>query len=620
MTNNRIIKGSIVYFEKQQYYVISLEKNGNAFCTNSQTKETKLLPVEELSLFVDRAEFYPDLIQIDPVIWGKANRRFEMIKPLLDIGRNRKRGDVDKQASLAGVSAATLYQWINLFESTGTIHSLIPKQRADKNKHKLNEKVRQIINEVINKYYLTSQKSTVANIIVKVNQECIKHDLPLPHGNTIRGIVNKLPDEIRAIKRLGKNKALKFQPVEGHFPGADYPLSVIQIDHTKLDIILVDDLYRQPIARPNLTLALDVYSRMVAGYYLSFDPPGFLSVGMCIANVILPKEGELMKRDINTQWPVFGMMDTIHADNGKDFRSDYLKRSCEQYRIDLQWRPVRTPKYGGHVERFFGTLNSEVHNLSGTTFSDPKKRENYDSDAKSSMTISEFEKWLLIYITEIYHQRLHSEINDTPINRFIEGIYGTKDMPGHGIPSKTYDESRLKLDFMPFIERTIQVYGVQTHGITYYHDALRRWINATDPANKKLKRQFLFRFDPRDISQIYFYDPELCSYFRIPYRDISHPPISVWELRSIQKDLKAKRIKPDERVIFEAYNKLDQIRNSAQKVSKSARLQQQRKLENAKITPPVINKKETIDGTDSANVSTFNIDRTKIKPFDDIVE
>ena len=620
MTNNRITKGSIVYFEKQQYYVVSLEKNGNALCTNSLTKEIKLLPVEELSLFAEKAEFYPDLNEIDPIVWEKANKRFEAIKPLLDIGRSRVRIDVDKQAQVVGVSAATLYQWIKLFESTGTIHSLIPKQRADKNKQKLDEKIRQIIDEIINKYYLTSQKSTVANIIVKVNQECLKHGLPLPHGNTIRGIVNKLPDEIRAIKWLGKNKALKFQPVEGHFPGADYPLSLIQIDHTKLDIILVDDLYRQPIARPNLTLALDVYSRMVAGYYLSFDPPGFLSVGMCITNAILPKESELIKRDINAQWPIYGMMDIIHADNGKDFRSEYLKRSCGQYRVDLQWRPVRTPKYGGHVERFFGTLNAEVHNLPGTTFSDPKKRENYDSDAKSSMTISEFEKWLLIYITEIYHQRLHSEINDTPVNRFIEGIYGTKDMPGHGIPSKTYDESRLKLDFMPFIERTIQVYGVQTHGITYYHDSLRRWINATDPTNRKLKRQFLFRFDPRDISAIYFYDPELCSYFRIPYRDTSHPPISVWELRNIQKDLKSKRVKPDERAIFEAYNKLDQIKDNAQKASRSARLQSQRKRENAKIPPPIVNEVEVTNVEKLGDIPVTTIDSMKIKPFDDITE
>ena len=193
-------------------------------------------------------------------------------------------------------------------------------------------------------------------------------------------------------------------------------------------------------------------------------------------------------------------------------------------------------------------------------------------------------------------------------------------MPGHGIPSKTYDESRLKLDFMPFIERTIQVYGVQTHGITYYHDALRRWINATDPTNKKLKRQFLFRFDPRDISAIYFYDPELCSYFRIPYRDTSHPPISVWELRNIQKDLKSKRVKPDERAIFEAYNKLDQIKDNAQKASRSVRLQSQRKRENAKITPPITKEVEINHSAQLTNISAAIVDKSKIKPFDYIVE
>ena len=62
------------------------------------------------------------------------------------------------------------------------------------------------------------------------------------------------------------------------------------MDHTKLDIILVDDIHRRPIGRPWITLAMDVFSRVVAGSYVSFDPPGALSTGLCLAHGILPKD------------------------------------------------------------------------------------------------------------------------------------------------------------------------------------------------------------------------------------------------------------------------------------------------------------------------------------------
>ncbi|WP_281241897.1 hypothetical protein [Celeribacter baekdonensis] len=36
------------------------------------------------------------------------------------------------------------------------------------------------------------------------------------------------------------------------------PLEVVQIDHTLADIILVDQVERKPLARPWVTLAIDV--------------------------------------------------------------------------------------------------------------------------------------------------------------------------------------------------------------------------------------------------------------------------------------------------------------------------------------------------------------------------
>jgi len=45
-----------------------------------------------------------------------------------------------------------------------------------------------------------------------------------------------------------------------------------------------------------LTLAIDVYSRMVVGFCISLDPPGAISTGLCIAHAVLPKEAWLENR------------------------------------------------------------------------------------------------------------------------------------------------------------------------------------------------------------------------------------------------------------------------------------------------------------------------------------
>jgi hypothetical protein len=61
-----------------------------------------------------------------------------------------------------------------------------------------------------------------------------------------------------------KDAVDQFARRPGVFDSAQRPLDLVQIDHTKLDIIVVDDEQRLPIGRPWITLAIDVYSRMVA--------------------------------------------------------------------------------------------------------------------------------------------------------------------------------------------------------------------------------------------------------------------------------------------------------------------------------------------------------------------
>jgi putative transposase len=455
----------------------------------------------------------------------------------------------------------------------------------------------------------------------EATQRCKNAGLEPPHPNTVRNRITALTDREKLERRRGKKEAGKqYAPAVSHFPGADWPLAVVQIDHTELDIMLVDDIHRRSIGRPWITLAMDVFSRMAVGFYVSFDPPGALSTGLCISQAILPKEKWLTKFGITTPWPCWGLPKTTHADNAKEFRGNMLKRACEEHGIDLDWRPVATPHWGGHIERLLGTFLKEIHTLPGTTFSNPKERGEYNSEKQAAMTLSEFEKWLAIFIIEVYHQRLHSALKTSPIRKYEEDIFGSKERPGAGLLARILDEDRLRLDFMPYIERTVQTYGVVIDEIHYYHDVLRRFINQIDPENPRRKRQFTFKRDPRDISIIYFFDPELKQYFAVPYRDTSHPPISLWELREVRRQLEREgREEVDENLIFDAYERMRAQEEKSIRETKRVRRANQRRAHHQQAEKPatVI---QAAFGQQSFSQTTSATDVPDIKPFEEMEE
>lgn len=572
--------GTAVFYRGRRY-VICQESTDFVSVTLSDPESNKVLqaPIEDISPYSERpAATSPDLATVAKDKLEQAHRIFEAIKPLLTLP-HRTEADVRACADKQGVGTSTVYRWLRDFDRVGRVSVFIRKPRKDKGRVSLPKKVEDVIADMIKVHYLTKQKKKPAKVIREVEMLCNKLGLAPPHPNTIRSRIKKLDAYNKKKSREG-NKAARdaFAPSKGHFPGADSPLSVVQVDHTPVDIILVDDTFRLPIGRPWLTLLIDVYSRMVLGFYISFDPPGNLSLGLCLAQAFLPKEKWLSKLGIETPWPCWGLPRTIHADNAKEFRGKMLTAACKEYGIDLEWRPVATPHYGAHIERLLGTLNEEIHAAPGTTFSNPRQRGEYDSEGQSAMSLAEFEKWFTILCIEAYHHRPHSQLGMPPIAKWQEGIFGTKKAPGIGIPPRITDELRLKLDLMPFENRTVQHYGIVWDKVEYQHDVLRRWINAMDPDNPKLKRKFLCRRDPRDISTIWFYDPEVQQYYAIPYRNTAHPTISVWELREANRRAVSEShgIEVDENQIFEAYEKMRRIEDNAKALTKKVRRNRER--------------------------------------------
>jgi putative transposase len=286
------------------------------------------------------------------------------------------------------------------------------------------------------------------------------------------------------------------------------------MDHTKMDVIVVDEAVRQPIGRPSLTLAIDIFTRCIVGMLVTLEAPSATSVGLCLAHVVTDKGAWLERLGLEIGlWPMHGKPRKIHLDNAPEFHSEALKRGCEQHGIERDYRPKKQPHFGGIIERVIGTAMTMVHELPGTTFSNPQERGTYKSEARASLTVAELEKWLVLAIGT-YHNSIHSSLLETPAAVWARSTQSSE-------IAQLADKKAFLVDFLPVVRRRITRVGFVIDHISYYADSLKPWIARRDRLEK-----FIIRCDPRDLSRIWVLAPESNLYFEIPYRSISHPAVT----------------------------------------------------------------------------------------------
>ncbi len=580
---------------------------------------SELQPISEDSEVIANLSATAPLDGFSEKQWAQAEKKLAVIEPLLDPSNFRTFDDVSKIADDNDVAPSTVYRWISLYEATGRLSSLIHSGRNDKGKARINEDAENLIREVIENHFLKSKKITISQAYEHLKVIAKRVSIKPPSKQTFTRRINAIKKVESTKRRIGIQEArAHYGAAPGKYEEATFPLSVVQIDHTPVDLMFVDDEDRESIGRAWLTVAICVFSRVVCGYHLSYEPPSAMSVGQCLINAILPKEQWLQERDIDTSWPIWGIMSNLHADNGKDFRSKSLDRSCQEYGININWRPLGRADFGGHIERLLGTFNKDIHQLEGSTFSNIQQRGRYKSEQRAIFTLAEFDRWLCTYITKVYNQSLHSGINMSPLAKLEEGYMGTDEDLGVGLPDRIIDENRLRMDFLPVVYRSVQRYGIEIDNVRYYSTAISKWIREKNPDPNSEQGKFVVKRDPRDVSRVYFLDPDINEYLEVPCVNRGAPSITLWELREINRKLKEEGVSSiDEDLIFKAREELILMEESAKKTTKRVR----RKAARAKEASKVSNKKEPnseIVGQHQNQALEDDIFSSPVTPFDDL--
>lgn len=297
-------------------------------------------------------------------------------------------------------------------------------------------------------------------------------------------------------------------------------------------------------------------------------------------------------------WPMSGKPAEIFVDNGAEFHSEALTRGCEEHGIALRYRPEGAPHYGGVVERLIGTLMREVHELPGTTFSNPIQRGAYDSDATAALTLAELHRWLALLVST-YHQQVHDSLGRPPAAVWAEQAAAQP-------PKAVRDPTAFLVDFLPVLRRRLTRTGVQIDHIHYFSDALKPLI-----ARRARLDRLVVRRDPRDLSRVWVLDPDSDAYLPVGYRFQSRPAISLWEQRAAAARLRELgRSEVDEQALFETVETMREISDTAVRSSRRARRARARRPEASQPEPAI----EAPDAEEALRAD----DVPTVRPFADI--
>ncbi len=366
----------------------------------------------------------------------EAQLKLEVIQSLLEpCDRNTYGQKLKEAAEKLGVSVRTVQRLVKKWEQDGVV-GLTQTGRGDKGKHRIGEFWENFILKTYREGNKGSKRMTPKQVAIRVQAKARElDDSKPPNYRTVLRVlapVLEKQEKAKSIRSPGwRGTTLSVKTREGKDLSVDYSNHVWQCDHTRVDVLLVDQ-HGELLSRPWLTTVIDTYSRCIMGINLGFDAPSSVVVGLALRHAILPKRyGSEYK--LHCEWGTYGKPEHFYTDGGKDFRSNHYTDGGKDFRsnhlsqIAAQLGFVchlrDRPSEGGVVERPFKTLNDQLFStLPGYTGSNVQERpEDAEKDAK--LTLRELEQLLVRYIVDRYNQSIDARMGDqTRFGRWEAGL------------------------------------------------------------------------------------------------------------------------------------------------------------------------------------------------------
>lgn len=307
-------------------------------------------------------------------------------------------------------------------------------------------------------------------------------------------------------------------------------------------------LGRKVIGRPTLYIMVDVFSRLIMGFYLTIADPSWECAKNLLYNVAMDKVEFCAQNGVNIEqdeWPCAGLPRKILTDNGECGKrnGDLIPLGVG---IELQTASSYRPDMKGAVERCFRMINEMVRMwLPGGVQPDAQERGVRDYRRDACLTVSEMRKVIIRCICACNHRTMEAYPQDAADLQ----VSGVVPMPvdiwqwgiGHrGGALRSCSQERLKYYLLTQGKARITAQGIRFRGLYYTcKSAVREGWFAT--ARQKSTWEVQVSYDPNRLDQIYIYleetkGPERCD--RILRDDEKYQGYSLMEYMAANDKLK----------------------------------------------------------------------------------
>lgn len=386
--------------------------------------------------------------------------------------------------SLRRIAASTLARYIKKYRDNSNSLNVFYQGIGGNNSFRFSIEVEKIINEVLLNFIKERENFSPndAYLIIKERIRALNTNTKVPSERTIYRRVHKFDPYIMVKNKEGKRKANRIFKASGRSLISPSLLAIVEMDTHEIDCIILDK-NGNALGRPELCIAIDVYTRAIVGWHLCMLPPSATKTLLVLKSMLIRPHRGLTG----------GLPTVIIPDNGCEFNNNALANFCNSFHITKSESQPYSPDDKAHVESFFKSLNeSIIHKLRGTTYSSPLHRGDYDSVGNACYTLDTLRDLVNEWIENIYHKRVHSGTQQRPEKMWREAskIFPVLTIPELEIERKCRTVFRYK----------INKGQINLKGLRYKSQAL-----AT--LNYLFKEKVTIYVDQLDLTTIYVQDP-----------------------------------------------------------------------------------------------------------------
>ncbi|MEZ8186597.1 Mu transposase C-terminal domain-containing protein [Shewanella sp. 5S214] len=414
-------------------------------------------------------------------------------------------------------SPRTVQRWVKSYIDSGfSVRSLISANAGKGNRSaKVDDALEPYIQQAI-KHFKQLEQPTIAksydqlttlihydNILIADPSQKLKL---MTYSAFLKRLEKEAPKQL-LIARKGKEAANIMYRTYKEVQETTLILQRTEVDHTQLDLFIVDSKQKMVLGRPYITVILDYKSKSILGFYIGFEKPSYMSIARALRHAILPKSYvRQMYKEVEYDWDCYGIPRTLVVDRGKDFESIALVDACMDLNIRIHRNPGKHPWYKGSVESYFKSLNLRLLNdLRGKVFPNIVDSNTYDPKKNAIITmdlfLTIFHKWVI----DIYQRDLVAKGTIIPRVSWQEDL--------EFVPRRVMNKDALDIVLAERTTRQNGPHGIVFEHIRYDSDELMKLRSLTG------FRKLEIKYNREDLGYIYVLDDRNSrdkTYFKVP--------------------------------------------------------------------------------------------------------